>query len=86
MGLDDRVILREPQQSHLISVGPGEWSLVSIIPFLDSLRENVGIEIGGEGFIAVDSPPIREHQVVSHILADRGEIDTSVDAQTRELS
>ena len=86
MGPDDRVILREPQQSHLISVGPGERSLVSLIPFLDSLRENVGIEIGVKGFVAADSPSICEHQVVSHVLADRGEIDTSGDAQTRKFS
>ena len=86
MGLDDRVIRWKPQKSHQISVDPGEWSLVGPIPFLNSPREKVGVEIGVEGFIAADSPPICEPYVVSHVLADRGEIDTGGDAQTRKLN
>ena len=35
MGLDDRMVLRKPQPSHLVGDGPRERSLVSLIPFLD---------------------------------------------------
>ena len=70
MCLDDRVILWEPQPSHLVSNAPREWPLVSLIPFLDLLLENPGGEIGVECFIGIDPPRISEKYVVSQVLAD----------------
>ena len=70
MGLDDRVVSRKPHPSHLADDGPREWPLVSLIPFLDSLRENVGGEIRVDGFVVINSPWISEKRVVGHVLAD----------------
>ena len=70
VGLDDCVVLWKPQPSHLVGDGPRKRSLVSPIPFLDILRENVGGKIGVEGFIVIDSPRIYEKHMVSHVLAD----------------
>jgi len=70
MGPDDRVVLRKPQPSHLVGDGPREWPLVSLIPFLDLLWENVGGEIGVEGVVGINSPWVSEKHVVSHVLAD----------------
>ena len=59
---------------------------MSLIPFLDVLCDNVGSEIGVKGFVIIDGlPPVREQYVVSHVLADRGEVDASGDAQPREF-
>ena len=63
----------------MVKEGPREWPLVSLIPFLDPLRENVGSEVGVEGLVGINSPRIPEKHVVAHILADRGEVDTSGD-------
>jgi len=70
VGLDDRVVLWKPQPSHLVGDGPREGPLVSLIPFLDPLREHVGGEVGVEGLVVINSPRIPEEHVVSHILAD----------------
>ena len=85
IGLDDRVVLRKPQPSHLIAYGPRERPLMSLIPHLNVLRENVGSEIGVEGLVIINLPRISEIHMVSHVLADRGEIDASGDAQIRKL-
>jgi len=70
MSLDNRVILRKPHPSHLVSNCPREWSLVSLIPFLNALGERVGSKVGLECLIGVDLPRIHEICVVSHVLAD----------------
>ena len=85
MGLDDRVVLRKPQPSYLISQGPREWSLVGLIPFLNPPREGVGGGIGLDGFVVINLPSTLELHVVGHVLANRGEVDTDGDAQTRKL-
>jgi len=58
---------------------------VSLIPFLNTLREHAGSEVGLEGLIGIDLPPIYEECVVTHVLANRGEVDTRSDAQTLEF-
>ena len=85
MGLDDRVVSREPQPSHLVEYGPREWSSVSLVPFVSLLWENCGREIGLESLVVINLPWISEHHVISHVLANRGEIDASGDTQTRKL-
>ena len=60
MGLDDCVVLRKSQPSHLVNYGPREWSLVSPVPFLNVLRENVGSEIVIEGLVVINLPWTRE--------------------------
>jgi len=58
MSLDNCVILGKPQPSHLASNGPREWSLASLIPLLNALRENVGSKVVFEGLIGVNPPRI----------------------------
>jgi len=70
MGLDDRVVLRKPQPSHQAGDGPRERSLVSLIPFLDLLWENVWGEVVVEGVVGINSPRIYDKHVVGHVLAD----------------
>jgi len=43
---------------------------VSLIPFLDPLRENIRGKMGVEGLVAINSPRVSEEHVVSHILAN----------------
>ena len=79
MGLNDRVVLWKPHPSHLIQDTPREWSLVSPIPFLNLLRENIGSEMGVECFTVINSPWVCEHYMIGHVLANRGEVDASGD-------
>ena len=85
INLDDRVVLWKPQPSHLVKYGPRERSLVSLIPLLNILWKRVGSKIGFEGLICIGLPCIKEICVVGHVLADRREVDTGGDTQTREL-
>ena len=85
VGLDDRVILWKPQPSHLVSYRPREWSLVSLVPLLNILWESVRSEIRLEGLVCIGLPCIEEVCMVGHVLADRREVDTGGDTQTREL-
>ena len=85
MGLDDRIVLREPHPSHLVGAGPREWSLASLVPSLYVLWEDIGGEMGIEGFVVIDLPTISEHHVVGKVLANRGEINASGDTQVRKL-
>ena len=59
---------------------------MSLIPFLNHLRENVGSKIGSKGFVAVNLPRVWNKYMVSHVLANRGEVDTSGDTQALKLS
>jgi len=59
---------------------------VSLIPFLDTLREDAGSKVGLEGLIGIDLPRIYEECVVTHVLANRGEVDARSDAQTLEFA
>jgi len=52
------------------------------IPLLNVLGEGVGNEVGLDGLIGKKLPRIHEEYVVGHVLADRGEVDTSIDTQT----
>ena len=70
MGLDDRVVLWKPHPSHLASQSPREWPLVSPIPFLNPLREDVWSEMGLESVVIVNPPCIWEQHVVRHVLPD----------------
>ena len=83
MGLNDRVVLWKPHPSHLVQDAPRERSLVSPIPFLNVLRENIGSNIGLDGLVVINLPWISEQQMISHVLANRGEVDASGDTQTR---
>ena len=86
MGLDGRVILRKPQKVHLIGYCPREWPMMNPIPLLDVLRESVGRKIRLNSLIVIDFQWISEQHMITHVLADRGEVDASGNTQTRELS
>ena len=58
--LDDRVVLWEPQPGYLVTCGPREQSLVSLVPLLDQLRESVWSKIGIDGLVGVDLPRVLE--------------------------
>ena len=86
MGLDNRVVLWKPHPSHLVSNGPREWTPVSPFPFLDPLRKDIGSKVGAKGFVAINPPRISDQYVIGHVLAYRGEVDTSGDTQTCKFS
>ena len=86
IGLDNRVILWKPQPSQLTDNSPWQRSLMSLTPFLNHLRENVGRKIGSKSFVVVSLPRVWNKYVVSHVLANRGEVDTSGDTQTLKFS
>ena len=56
------------------------------IPLLDVLRESVGRKIRLNSLIVIDFQWISEQHMITHVLADRGEVDASGNTQTRELS
>ena len=85
MGLDDCPTLRQPQPSHQVRGGPRQWSLVSPMPFLDLLWEDIWGKVGVESLVTINLPRISKKHVVSHILPDRGEVDTCRDAKSRQL-
>ena len=58
---------------------------MSLIPLLNILWESVGSKIRLEGLVCISLPCIKEVRMVGHVLADRGEVDTGGDAETREL-
>ena len=70
VGLDDRVVLWEPQPSHLARNRPREWSLVSLVPLLNILWESVGSKIRLEGLVCIGFPRVYEHRMVGHVLSD----------------
>ena len=70
MSPDDRVVSGKPHPSHLVSKCPREWPLVSLIPFLNALRESIGSSVGLEGLVGIDLPCIYEECMVGHVLAD----------------
>jgi len=54
----------------------------SLIPFLNHRGETVGYKIGSKGFVAANSPRPWKQYLVSRILTNRWQVDTSGDNQT----
>ena len=58
---------------------------MSLVPLLNILWESIGSKIRLERLVCIGLPRIKEVCMVGHVLADRREVDTSGDAETREL-